>query len=266
MEMQMLLALIGFFCFASLIACGAIMITRLLLPERVTRRKQLRAEKKAEAERRAAEKIAAKEDARKAKAERKELEKRLAEQKRAERWGRAIPTLVEQPDPNEYILAESIPCNFRLFFTILALLCVPCLLGPAAYFLATGYLLRMGLLFLGLAAAYVGLIWLLFRLCTLLMSKQHLVVTNLRIYYRYFSHRLDLPLDTITAVGTNFFYSFVAAAPAGAIRLSFIRNNRELHKVITALLVARQHGDTLTPDDLVWRQPGETDEDEAVTV
>lgn len=121
------------------------------------------------------------------------------------------------------------------------------------------------LLFFGLASEEFGLtilflfvaaiiIWIIYALENYLHSLRTLVVTNKRIYYRFLSHRVDLPLDFVTAVGTHNFMTFIVSTPSGALRIPWIENNRQVHETVVSLLLARQTApkkDTTEPETVV---------------
>jgi len=107
------------------------------------------------------------------------------------------------------------------------------------------------LLFFGIAWEEIGMtvallfiaafiIWLCYAVQNYLQSLRTLVVTNKRIYYRFLSHQVDLPLDFISAVGTHFFLMFTVSTPSGVIRIPWLENYRQLHETAVSLLLARQ--------------------------
>jgi len=68
-----------------------------------------------------------------------------------------------------------------------------------------------------------------------------LVVTDKRIYgCAIFGRRLDYPLDAITSVGTCMFHGITVTTASGAIVFTMVKNNHEIYKVISDLLVERQ--------------------------
>lgn len=100
------------------------------------------------------------------------------------------------------------------------------------------------LMALGLALipiCFYGLIW-------LLCGGVELTVTNRRVWGKAaFGRRVDLPLDSITAVGTGIFRSISVVAPSGAIRVMLIKNRDEIHQVLIRLLLTRQMGIPAVP-------------------
>lgn len=72
-------------------------------------------------------------------------------------------------------------------------------------------------------------------------SKVNLTVTNKRVYgTAIFGKRVDLPLDMISAVSTSFFKGIGVSTASGVIRFFMIKNNLDIHKSISDLLIKRQ--------------------------
>lgn len=72
-------------------------------------------------------------------------------------------------------------------------------------------------------------------------SKCELVVTNKRIVGRStFRRTIDIPVDSISAVGTGMMSSIVVSSSSGKIRFSLLKNNTEIYKQISNLIIARQ--------------------------
>lgn len=80
------------------------------------------------------------------------------------------------------------------------------------------------------------------------LAKIEITVTNTRVFGAIgFGKRVDLPLDTISAIGTNFLKGIVVSTSSGKIDFSCIPNNNEIHAEISKLLNNRQNsksGDT----------------------
>ncbi len=75
----------------------------------------------------------------------------------------------------------------------------------------------------------------------LYISKMEIVVTNKRVYGKSaFGKRVDLPIDTISAVGTSFLKGIDIGTSAGRIHFKGISNNNEIHAEISKLLNNRQ--------------------------
>lgn len=72
-------------------------------------------------------------------------------------------------------------------------------------------------------------------------SKVQITVTNKRVYgFDAVGKRVDLPLDSITAVGTSIFSGLAVTTASGAIKFAMLKNRDELHEAISKLLVERQ--------------------------
>ena len=73
------------------------------------------------------------------------------------------------------------------------------------------------------------------------ISKMEITVTNTRVYgKKAFGKRVDLPLDTISAVGTSFLKGIDIGTSSGRIHFKGIMNNNEIHTEISKLLNNRQ--------------------------
>lgn len=72
-------------------------------------------------------------------------------------------------------------------------------------------------------------------------SKMQITVTDKRVFGKAaFGKRIDLPLDSISAVGTSAFQGVAVATSAGKIKFVRMEKRDELHKEISNLLVSRQ--------------------------
>jgi len=68
-----------------------------------------------------------------------------------------------------------------------------------------------------------------------------LTVTNKRIYGKTsFGKRVDLPMDSVSAVSTGIFKGIAVATSSGKIVFGLIKNRDEIHAEITKLIVSRQ--------------------------
>lgn len=73
------------------------------------------------------------------------------------------------------------------------------------------------------------------------ISKMEITVTNTRVYGKVaFGKRVDLPLDSISAVGTSFLKGLDIGTSSGRIHFKGIMNNIEIHAEISKLLNERQ--------------------------
>lgn len=73
-------------------------------------------------------------------------------------------------------------------------------------------------------------------------GKCEITVTDKRIYGKAaFGKRVDLPMDSISAVGmTGLFKGIVVSSSSGAIKFWYIDNADKIHKAISKLLIERQ--------------------------
>lgn len=72
-------------------------------------------------------------------------------------------------------------------------------------------------------------------------SKVEMTVTDGRVYGRAkFGKRVDLPFDSISAVGTTMMNGIVVSTASGAIKFKFIKNRDEIHDAVSKLLLERQ--------------------------
>ena len=85
---------------------------------------------------------------------------------------------------------------------------------------------------------FVGLIFLLMYW---MVSKIQITVTDKRVYGKtYFGRSVDLPLDSISAIGAGMFNTIAVATSSGKIKFSFVENSIVVHKRIRELIVDRQ--------------------------
>ncbi|MBQ7161516.1 MAG: SHOCT domain-containing protein [Clostridia bacterium] len=74
------------------------------------------------------------------------------------------------------------------------------------------------------------------------LSKVQITVTDKRVYgSNAFGKRVDLPFDSISAVGTSIFSGLSVTTASGAIRFTMLKNRDEIHEAISKLLVDRQN-------------------------
>lgn len=73
------------------------------------------------------------------------------------------------------------------------------------------------------------------------LGSMEIVVTDKRVYGRAaFGKRVDLPIDSISAVSTSLMHGITVATSSGIISFKFIENNEDIHKIISNMLVNRQ--------------------------
>lgn len=72
-------------------------------------------------------------------------------------------------------------------------------------------------------------------------SKSNFTVTSTRVYgIASFGKRVDLPLDSISAVGISFLKGIDVGTSSGQIHFKCITNNEEIHSILSKLLIERQ--------------------------
>lgn len=75
----------------------------------------------------------------------------------------------------------------------------------------------------------------------LISSGYELIVTDKRIYGKTpFGKRVDLPIDSVSAVGAGLLNSITISTASGRISFYAIKNRNKIHKVISDLLIERQ--------------------------
>ena len=85
------------------------------------------------------------------------------------------------------------------------------------------------------------IVWGILLIFYLYVRKMELTVTDRRVYGKtVFGRQVDLPIDSISAVGLGIFRQIAVASSSGKIRFLFVDNRNEIHKVITGLLIERQ--------------------------
>lgn len=91
-----------------------------------------------------------------------------------------------------------------------------------------------------------------------------LTVTDKRVYGKAIGgKRVDIPLDSISAVGTSSFLKGVSvASSSGRLVFTAIANNNEIHKVISDLLLARQSKNRENHPTIVKQEVSQSNADE----
>ncbi len=73
------------------------------------------------------------------------------------------------------------------------------------------------------------------------LGKYEMFVTDKRVYGKVrFGRRVDLPLDSITAIGLGMFNSIAVTTASGAIKFVFMKNRDSVYNIISALILDRQ--------------------------
>ena len=74
-----------------------------------------------------------------------------------------------------------------------------------------------------------------------LIYEVEITVTDKRVYGKaMFGKRVDLPLDSISAIATGIFNSIAVATSSGNIHFVGIENNEQIHYELSELLIERQ--------------------------
>lgn len=74
-----------------------------------------------------------------------------------------------------------------------------------------------------------------------MFSKTELIVTDKRVFGKAaFGKRVDIPLDSISSVGTTFMNTIAVTSASGAIKFSLLKNRDEVHEAISKLIMERQ--------------------------
>lgn len=89
---------------------------------------------------------------------------------------------------------------------------------------------------------YIGIILSAFGLIFLLANRKvSLTVTNKRVFgTAKWGKRIDLPIDMISSVATIMLGGIAVSTSSGSIRFMGVKNNAEIHKAISKLLLERQ--------------------------
>ena len=73
------------------------------------------------------------------------------------------------------------------------------------------------------------------------LNSFEMTVTDKRIYGKIkWGKRVDLPIDSVSAVGIGAFKSIAISTASGKISFSAIKNRNEIHEIVSKLLVDRQ--------------------------
>ncbi len=73
------------------------------------------------------------------------------------------------------------------------------------------------------------------------LSECEITVTDKRVYGKAaFKNRVDIPVDSISAVGTSFLNGISIGSSSGRIMFFLIANNIEIHSCISNMIIERQ--------------------------
>ena len=94
-----------------------------------------------------------------------------------------------------------------------------------------------------------------------LYSCVELTVTNKRVFgTAVMGRRVDLPVDSISAIGTHIFKGIAITTSSGAIKFGMIKNRDEIHSAISKLLVNRQT--PASPQQIIRQEIPQSNADE----
>ena len=113
---------------------------------------------------------------------------------------------------------------------------ITCLFGRSKYGSAFGgYIFATSTIIPAIAIA-VGVL-----LVKWWLGSMEITVTDKRVYGKAaFGKRVDLPLDSISAVAISALKGIAVASSSGSIVFKFIKNNEDVHSAISKLLIERQ--------------------------
>ena len=95
--------------------------------------------------------------------------------------------------------------------------------------------------FLGITLYLSILLGIISMIIYLSYRKVSITVTDKRVYgTAAWGKRVDLPFDSISAVGTSMMQGISVATSSGAIKFKFIKNFKDIHSAISQLLLERQ--------------------------
>ena len=68
-----------------------------------------------------------------------------------------------------------------------------------------------------------------------------ITITNKRVYGKtYFGRSVDLPMDSISAVGSSWLKGIAVSTSSGKVSFLFIEHSKEIHDLLRQLLIDRQ--------------------------
>ena len=110
-------------------------------------------------------------------------------------------------------------------------------------------------------AELFGILSIPFIICYFYAKKMSLTVTNKRVYGKAaFGKQVDLPLDSVSAIGMSAFQGIAIGTSSGKIKFVGISNRDEIHNAISNLLVERQEKKTVEQKPATVIQQSDADE------
>ena len=87
------------------------------------------------------------------------------------------------------------------------------------------------------------------------MRSYEMIVTDKRVYGQAaFGKRVDLPVDSVSAIGSKWPKGIAVATSSGKIAFLMIKNRDEIHKCVSDLLIERQSKPTATATPVVKQE------------
>ncbi len=137
--------------------------------------------------------------------------------------------------------AKRIVLGISLLCVFLTLIFLIFVLDDSIYKSDYGYYFsRFGYpyIYLFFSFTFVSLIFLIYFW---MICKMQIIVTDKRVYGKtYFGRSVDLPIDSISAVGSSMFNGIAVATSSGKIKFLCIENSKVVHEEVIKLLMNRQ--------------------------
>ena len=74
-----------------------------------------------------------------------------------------------------------------------------------------------------------------------MMKKMQITITDKRVCGKtYFGRSVDLPMDSISAVGSSWFNGIAVSTSSGKVSFLFIENSKGIRELLCQLLIDRQ--------------------------
>ena len=150
----------------------------------------------------------------------------------------------------EKIITKGKPINIFPIVIAIILLVVLCFIFIALPMIRTAYnfygsdlasVMFSSASEVGISISIVLVICLFAVFVYLWLGKIEITVSDKRVFGKAaFGKRVDLPLDSISAVGTSFLKGIAVATSSGKISFLMIQNSDEIHKSVSELLISRQ--------------------------
>ena len=108
-----------------------------------------------------------------------------------------------------------------------------------------GFYLRYYVDFWEFPYVYIGLSFWVVAICFLftflMMKKMQITITDKRVCGKtYFGRSVDLPMDSISAVGSSWFNGIAVSTSSGKVSFLFIENSKGIRELLCQLLIDRQ--------------------------